>query len=60
MSHMYNMQPTAFQSSELRGRVGAVPSVPRELVFALVDAALRAALHAARVREVGLEESRRR
>lgn len=48
-------QPTASQSSKLGCAVGTVPSIPRKLVFTLLQPSLCAHLHAPRIGEIGLQ-----
>lgn len=55
-------RPTAAQAAvggQLQGPLRAVPAVPRELVLALLDAALSASGHAAGVDQVGLQRRQR-
>lgn len=50
--------PTASESvmcGQLQGALRTVPPVPLELALALLHTPLRASLHTARVRKVGLE-----
>lgn len=51
-------QPTASLSFELGCAVGTVPSIPRKLVFALLNPTLCAHLHASCIGEIGLQRRR--